>query len=410
MSNCVAPETTCGNICVSLATSNEHCGLCDHDCLPQRFNEEATCIAGTCQRQCKPGYVDCFGECRLAGHCAASFCPATATTLNVAWPTNACGCGPNEYPDPNWGCINELRDVRRCGGTPCNAQEWCDAGVCVPLTSYISGFNAATKLLVKGGVHFVIDGPTIKRVPTSGGTPTLVTTGAQPRDLVVDGNTVYFADYLNAGIYAVPTTGGAPQLVASATQPTAISIAGSYVYWAELAYQDSVKRAPLGGGPAEVVPLPPFSYGTTIAQLLHDPLRDEVVFWRAGGLGSTLAQLFSASPINNAVTLRQTGYSYYVSALTNDEVYTFEADFCQQRVFPIVGPSYLLNDLNVCVITSAAATSNYVYGSHDRAHRFSTCAGQYVQLTTTLPGTAVVGVDAQYLYLLSSQGIARIDQ
>jgi hypothetical protein len=138
-----AAPLLCGAECVDPATSENHCGACNHKC-PDVPNGTTACTAGACSFTCKPGYNKCGGACTVATDPAAcgpacTVCPtpanATPMCTNDAC-TFSCAAGFADCNlNPADGCESQLAtDAANCGlcGRACPAGSTCSMGACTP--------------------------------------------------------------------------------------------------------------------------------------------------------------------------------------------------------------------------------------------------------------------------------------
>jgi hypothetical protein len=86
---CVAPETTCGGVCVSLASDPANCGACGNACTPGEV-----CSASACTSGCGVGLSNCGGSCvdlkTDPANCGAC---ATPCASGVACVSGSCATG-----------------------------------------------------------------------------------------------------------------------------------------------------------------------------------------------------------------------------------------------------------------------------------------------------------------------------
>lgn len=135
--------TRCGDECVDLLTSANHCGTCPNVCAPVE-NATVACTTGVCTFTCRPDFRACGGRCTAVTDPAACgpgcvVCPPAAN----ARPTCAadvcrfeCNMGFGDCDAlPANGCeANFANNPAHCGGCnrPCPSGV-CNAGVCAPL-------------------------------------------------------------------------------------------------------------------------------------------------------------------------------------------------------------------------------------------------------------------------------------
>jgi len=126
---CTGTETVCGDTCVDVMASADHCGACDNACTAPDV-----CSAGACTLTCPATQEACDGACfdlptsnTNCGACGAScgageVCSAGACTLSCASGLDDCG----------GSCRDLQTDRANCGacGTACGAGEVCSAGAC----------------------------------------------------------------------------------------------------------------------------------------------------------------------------------------------------------------------------------------------------------------------------------------
>lgn len=139
-----------GNGCeTSLGTDPDRCGACDVSC--RRANTTATCVNGSCQRQCHAGFGDCDGDasngCEAPLLSSVSHCGACGVSCEAANASVSCVSGRCQraclagYEDCDTdaanGCEADLRrSTAHCGrcAAACparlNAAVTCAAGSC----------------------------------------------------------------------------------------------------------------------------------------------------------------------------------------------------------------------------------------------------------------------------------------
>lgn len=137
---CADAQTKCGDQCVSTADNPNFCGSCTTKC-PAPANGLATCSAGRCSFECKPGFHPCGDHCAAdddATQCGATCmaCPAPANgtascTAATGTCTFACSGGRTICPATN-ECVLTTSDKNNCGacGKVCQIATSCTASVC----------------------------------------------------------------------------------------------------------------------------------------------------------------------------------------------------------------------------------------------------------------------------------------
>jgi hypothetical protein len=129
---CPTDQTSCGGVCVDLASNPLYCGACNVSC-----NAGASCVGGLCA--CPAGQTSCGGVCVNKqtdpancgtcgrscglGTCAAGACVCNATPATV-------GLCPS---DPTTGtCVDKASSGANCGacGNVCIPATTCSTGTC----------------------------------------------------------------------------------------------------------------------------------------------------------------------------------------------------------------------------------------------------------------------------------------
>jgi hypothetical protein len=124
---CPAPTVLCGDVCVDLQASADHCGECGNACTGPE-----TCLAGVCA--CEAPYTTCDGACvSLATDAANCGACGTPCAFPAACTGSACVCSA-PYANCDGACVSLLSDARNCGacGRACAAGDACFSGVCGP--------------------------------------------------------------------------------------------------------------------------------------------------------------------------------------------------------------------------------------------------------------------------------------
>lgn len=149
--SCAAPQERCGEACVDLTSSSNHCGACDSACETGTVCEESACAVF-----CEADTIRCSGACvdpkTDRNHCGACgtacaaglVCSAGACVTECATGLARCAVGNVE------SCVDHANDVAHCGAcsNACAVGETCEAGACV-------------KLCAGGGVLGDVFGPTM---------------------------------------------------------------------------------------------------------------------------------------------------------------------------------------------------------------------------------------------------------
>gem|GEM_PF-2379465 len=287
-STCQNGECTCSNgleicngVCVDINNSATHCGACGNPCMAPT----TVCRTGMCLcefgNQCGNACVSLQTDANNCGLCGTQ----------CAAPTSACSFGDCRCPNGAVLCGGTCMpaSLTNCGscGVSCQAGETCSGGCVKELAS---AQNYPNFLVANGGtLYWAGLGPTIQRMPISGGTPmdAFIPDATFAGHFTVDGNTVYWTAsngvikktdlgtgmsqtiatgqntprhltvvgtslvYGNVdGVLKVPTSGGTVLLLAPAYHPTALVVSGGNVYWADGSPQSisAIRSVPLAGG------------------------------------------------------------------------------------------------------------------------------------------------------------------
>lgn len=124
---CQPGLTPCGDACVDLTASTDHCGTCDTTCPEGRL-----CNDGVCSSECAPGYTQCGTTCvnvlSNTAHCGV--CDHECA-LGTPCSGGDCGC-PDGTILCDSLCTETTTDVEHCGAcdTPCQAGAACVDGAC----------------------------------------------------------------------------------------------------------------------------------------------------------------------------------------------------------------------------------------------------------------------------------------
>jgi hypothetical protein len=183
------------------------------------------------------------------------------------------GASHEAAPSPEASCssANLHTDSQNCGRCSHDCQGGgCVGGVCQPvvLASLDSPWGIAVDA---NNVYFTTDVPdgSVYECPLSGcsGKPVVLASGlASPARIVVQSDTVYWANYLGGSIDSCPVNGctdGKPSVLAMGQEdPTGIAVYGDFVYWTNSAFSGvgSVRKCPTKGGatttlaPHEIAP------------------------------------------------------------------------------------------------------------------------------------------------------------
>jgi hypothetical protein len=133
--SCAAPSRICGDRCVDVQSSREHCGACGTACAAGQI-----CVAGACQTTCPTGQTVCGAACATlrtdVANCGAcgNACPAGQVCSDGACAL-VCGAGFSVCGGGDAGpraCADLQRDSANCGacGAACARGERCEAGAC----------------------------------------------------------------------------------------------------------------------------------------------------------------------------------------------------------------------------------------------------------------------------------------
>jgi hypothetical protein len=270
---CPIGLTNCNGSCADLTSSGLHCGGCGGTCPPGDSFGSRTCQGGKCGIACDPGFTNCAGACldtdRDPGACGS--CTACAPINNKILTCSSGLCGsqcPFGWTDCGNFCAVLSADPSNCGacGSPCAADDTCQAGQCVPVASLVLAPGSAPQGITVDGNNVFFTDPgngTVNAVSTDGGVvTTLATNQGQPRRLVGDGAYVYWSNYLGGVIMRTLESGaGTPSVLSAASEPLGIAVDAANVYWVDLG-TGLIKSAPKEGGASVTV----VSQGQTAGQ------------------------------------------------------------------------------------------------------------------------------------------------
>lgn len=127
---CVDGAVACGDVCVQLPSSAEHCGACGNACAAGEICDVGRCRASA--EGCSTGLVLCGSGCfdlsSTDEHCGAcdTACPAEAECE-----ASACAC-PGQLSACGAACVDTLTDSANCGacGQRCLDAQTCESGEC----------------------------------------------------------------------------------------------------------------------------------------------------------------------------------------------------------------------------------------------------------------------------------------
>lgn len=125
---CADGQELCGDVCVSVAESLQHCGACDHAC-----GTGQSCVQGACT--CAAGLTDCETACANlqtdGEHCGA--CGNTCAAPLVCSLGECSDRCADELTQCGVSCTDLEVDVANCGacGSACAAGMLCAEGACV---------------------------------------------------------------------------------------------------------------------------------------------------------------------------------------------------------------------------------------------------------------------------------------
>lgn len=253
-----------------------HCGGCNQACVTTN-GSAPTCVSGSCQLTCDPGYASCTGAAANDGcETATSADPAHCGGCGVACPgaalgntqcvASVCVCGPGRG-DCNGdfvadGCETAVvADPFHCGVCAHSCQGGsCTNGQCQPFLLAF-GQGAPVALAVDGthvywanGGSGAADGAIQRTAKLLGGAPSALATGrVSPAGLTLDGGDVLWVEQGHPGqsdgaLLRVPVAGGAPVVLAGALPlPLALATDGVSVY-VTAQEGNALLSVPRGGG------------------------------------------------------------------------------------------------------------------------------------------------------------------
>ena len=128
--NCDKGTTQCGNRCVDLQKSANHCGSCGHACA-----DKNACQKGTCEKCnktiCGSKCVDLKSDIHNCGKCGHS-CGSGGLYCGEG----KCQCIQSGFTNCDGKCLDLQNDNNNCGacGNACAGGEKCEMGKCETLT------------------------------------------------------------------------------------------------------------------------------------------------------------------------------------------------------------------------------------------------------------------------------------
>ncbi|HHH31619.1 MAG TPA: hypothetical protein ENK57_25175 [Polyangiaceae bacterium] len=167
---CIAPAVSCGEDCVDLQTSLEHCGRCDAPC---RFdNAEASCVAGQCMMgDCLGAFVDCNDDVEDGCEVDVETDPDNCGTCNFVCPVDG------SAPHTTAACADSVcTTVCEDGWGDCDADIGCETDTTITADSCGSCGHDCLGGACTGGVC----------------QPLTLATGQTPRVLALDGSYLYW--------------------------------------------------------------------------------------------------------------------------------------------------------------------------------------------------------------------------
>lgn len=268
---CPAPLTYCAGTqaCVNLATNAQNCNACGAACPAGNY-----CNNGTCAPiPCPAGLVRCGGACvdttsdpLNCGSCnhvckAANEVNTLATFPGdqavVSCVSSACQQCPTGLLAVGNDCVDPQRTRNHCGAATakCTLSEVCVGGTCAPLSNYtlVAGVSVGD-IQTDGQYVFYPDlsAGTINRIPVTGGSPTVLASGAAlaaGQGIAIDALYVYYYDGTTGKLSRVAKAGGTPQPVVASSYDE-IQVDGQNVYFTS---GKAVYSVPKAGGTATMV-------------------------------------------------------------------------------------------------------------------------------------------------------------